>query len=55
MGRALREAVGVGSVEMDARIALFVGRDDDDPLFLQMKEARASVLAPYAGRSSYRH
>lgn len=55
MGRALREVVGVGSVEMDARIALFVGRDDADPLFLQMKEARASVLAPHASRSPYRH
>ena len=50
-----RKVVGVGSVGLDARIALFVGRDDADPLFLQMKEARASVLAPYAGRSPYRH
>lgn len=50
-----RKVVGVGSVGMDARIALLVGRDDSDPLFLQMKEARASVLAPYAGTSPYRH
>ena len=50
-----RKVVGVGSVGMDARIALLVGRDDADPLFLQMKEARASVLAPYAGASPYRH
>lgn len=50
-----RKVVGVGSVGTDARIALLVGRDDDDPLFLQMKEARASVLAPYAGASPYRH
>jgi uncharacterized protein (DUF2252 family) len=50
-----RKVVGVGSVGLDARIALFKGRDDADPLFLQMKEARASVLAPYAGRSPYRH
>jgi uncharacterized protein (DUF2252 family) len=50
-----RKVVGVGSVGLDARIALLVGRDDDDPLFLQMKEARASVLAPYAGASPYRH
>ena len=38
-----RKVVGVGSVGLDARIALFLGRDDQDPLFLQMKEARASV------------
>jgi len=50
-----RKVVGVGSVGLDARIALFVGHDDADPLFLQMKEARTSVLAPYAGRSPYRH
>lgn len=52
---AARKVVGVGSVGLDARIALFVGRDDQDPLFLQMKEARPSVLAPYAGASPYRH
>ena len=50
-----RKVVGVGSVGLDARIALFLGRDDEDPLFLQMKEARASVLAPYAGAGPYRH
>ena len=50
-----RKVVGVGSVGLDARIALMVGRDDGDPLFLQMKEARTSVLAPYAGASPYRH
>ena len=50
-----RKVVGVGSVGLDARIALFLGRDDHDPLFLQMKEARASVLAPYAGAGPYRH
>lgn len=50
-----RKVVGVGSVGLDARIALLLGRDADDPLFLQMKEARASVLAPYAGASPYRH
>ena len=33
--------------------ALFVGRDEDDPLFLQVKEAEASVLEPYLGRSTY--
>ena len=50
-----RMVVGMGSVGLDARIALFLGRDDQDPLFLQMKEVRASVLAPYAGASPYRH
>jgi uncharacterized protein (DUF2252 family) len=50
-----RKVVGVGSVGLDARIALFLGHDDRDPLFLQMKEARASVLAQYAGASPYRH
>lgn len=50
-----RKVVGVGSVGTDARIALFAGQNDADPLFLQMKEARASVLAPYAGPSPYRH
>ncbi len=50
-----RKVVGVGSVGTDARVALFTGEDDSDPLFLQMKEARASVLAPYAGASPYQH
>ncbi len=50
-----RKVVGVGSVGLDARIALFLGHDDADPLFLQMKEARPSVLAAYAGASPYRH
>jgi hypothetical protein len=30
-----------------------VGRDNDDPLFLQIKEAEASVLEPYAGKSQF--
>ncbi len=50
-----RKVVGVGSVGLDARIALLLGRDDRDPLFMQMKEARPSVLARYAGASPYRH
>jgi uncharacterized protein (DUF2252 family) len=36
-----------------AFIILLVGRDDNDPLFLQVKEAQASALEPYAGRSRY--
>jgi hypothetical protein len=34
-------------------IALFLGRDANDPLFLQIKEAEASVLEPHAGRSGF--
>jgi uncharacterized protein (DUF2252 family) len=48
-----RKVVGVGSVGTRAWIVLLVGRDDDDPLFLQFKEAGPSVLEPYAGASRY--
>ena len=48
-----RKVVGVGSVGTRAFIMLFVGRDHDDPLFLQAKEAQTSVLAPFVGKSSY--
>jgi uncharacterized protein (DUF2252 family) len=48
-----RKVVGVGSVGTRAWIVLMLGRDDDDPLFLQAKEAEASVLEPYVGRSVY--
>src|SRR5262249_25603895 len=44
------KVVGVGSVGTQCAIALFMAADDD-PLFLQIKEARASVLEPYAGKS----
>ena len=47
-----RKVVGVGSVGTRCSIMLFMG-GADDPLFLQVKEARASVLEPYAGQSSY--
>ena len=50
-----RKVVGVGSVGTRAFIALFVGRDEDDPLFLQIKEAEQSVLEPYAGPSEFDH
>lgn len=40
-----RKVVGVGSVGTRCWIVLMRGRDDDDPLFLQVKEAQASVLA----------
>jgi uncharacterized protein (DUF2252 family) len=45
--------VGVGSVGTRCMIALFAGDDDDDPLFLQMKEAGRSVLEPFAGECPY--
>jgi uncharacterized protein (DUF2252 family) len=48
-----RKVVGVGSVGTRAWIALMMGRDDSDPLFLQMKEAEASVLEPFLGRSHF--
>ena len=47
------KVVGVGSVGTRAWILLLLGRDDADPLFLQCKEAQASVLAPYAGASRF--
>ena len=47
------KVVGVGSVGTRAWILLMLGRDDDDPLFLQCKEAQPSVLAPYAGASRF--
>jgi uncharacterized protein (DUF2252 family) len=44
------KVVGVGSVGTRCLIALFMAADDD-PLFLQIKQAKASVLEPYAGKS----
>jgi uncharacterized protein (DUF2252 family) len=52
---AARKVVGVGSVGTRCYILLLTGRDEDDPLFLQVKEAQASVLEAYAGRSTYPH
>ena len=48
-----RKVVGVGSVGTRAYIALLQGRDQQDPLFLQVKEARASVLEDHLSRSRY--
>ena len=48
-----RKVVGVGSVGTRAWMLLFVGRDGQDPLVLQMKEAQASVLEPYLGASEF--
>jgi len=48
-----RKVVGVGSVGTRAWIILMLGRDGGDPLFLQAKEAQASVMEPYLGKSRY--
>ncbi|MGN6129416.1 MAG: DUF2252 family protein, partial [Nocardioidaceae bacterium] len=48
-----RKVVGVGSVGTRAWVLLLTGRDDADPLVLQAKEARASVLERYCGPSVY--
>jgi uncharacterized protein (DUF2252 family) len=45
------KVVGVGSVGLTAFVALFLGRDDGDPLFLQLKEARRSALEDYLPKS----
>jgi hypothetical protein len=45
--------VGVGSVGLRCYVALLLGNDDDDPLFLQLKEARPSVLEPFLAKSPY--
>jgi len=52
---AARKVVGVGSVGTRAWVALFVGRDEDDPLFLQIKEAQPSVLEPYTAPTEFPH
>jgi len=48
-----RKVVGVGSVGTRCWIVLMLGRDDADPLFLQVKEAEASVLSRFVGASKY--
>ena len=50
---AAHKVVGVGSVGTRAWIVLMLGRDDDDPLLLQAKEAQPSVLEPYLGKGAY--
>jgi uncharacterized protein (DUF2252 family) len=49
------KVVGVGSVGTRCWIVLMLGRDASDPLFLQVKEAEASVLSRFAGTSAYRN
>jgi uncharacterized protein (DUF2252 family) len=48
-----RKVVGVGSVGTRAWIALLVGRDEQDPLFLQIKEAQRSALETFLGPSGF--
>jgi uncharacterized protein (DUF2252 family) len=48
-----RKVVGVGSVGTRAWVLLLKGRDDDDPLILQAKEAEESVLERFLGASEY--
>jgi uncharacterized protein (DUF2252 family) len=52
-GDFARKVVGVGSVGTRCWIVLLFGRDEQDPLFLQVKEAEASVLEQFVGRSEY--
>jgi uncharacterized protein (DUF2252 family) len=54
-GDFARKVVGVGSVGTEAFIMLLIGDRADEPLFLQVKEAQESVLAPFAGPSEYDH
>jgi uncharacterized protein (DUF2252 family) len=48
-----RKVVGVGSVGTEAWVALMLGRDNDDPLFLQIKEAETSVLERFLAKSEH--
>jgi uncharacterized protein (DUF2252 family) len=48
-----RKVVGVGSVGTRCWIVLMLGRDRDDPLFLQVKEAERSVLSRFVGASKH--
>jgi uncharacterized protein (DUF2252 family) len=50
-----RKVVGVGSVGTRAFIVLLQGRDEQDPLFLQVKEATTSVLEDHLPKSRYKH
>jgi uncharacterized protein (DUF2252 family) len=49
------KVVGVGSVGTRCWIVLMLGHDRSDPLFLQVKEAGPSVLAPYTAGARYKH
>ncbi|ANJ00729.1 hypothetical protein A8O14_04975 [Polynucleobacter wuianus] len=49
-----RKVVGIGSVGTNCMVLYFEGDSENDPLFLQYKEAQKSVLSPYLGESIYR-
>ena len=49
----VHKVVGVGSVGTRCYVALLLGNGPDDPLFLQIKQAQASVYERYLGRSAY--
>ncbi len=55
LAQVARKVVGVGSVGTRAFIVLMFGRDLDDPLFLQAKEAQASVLEEFVGADEFRN
>jgi uncharacterized protein (DUF2252 family) len=50
-----RKVVGVGSVGTRCFVVLMVGRDEDDVLLLQLKEATPSALAPHLGEPDHSH
>jgi uncharacterized protein (DUF2252 family) len=50
---AARKVVGVGSVGTRAWVVLLLGRDDGDPLLMQVKEAEPSVLERHLGACGY--
>lgn len=50
-----RKVVGIGSVGTNCMMMFFEGSSDNDPLFLQYKEAQESVLTPYLGKSMYKN
>jgi uncharacterized protein (DUF2252 family) len=52
---AARKVVGVGSVGTRAYVVLLEGRDENDPLFLQVKEAGASVLEDHVKSNAHEH
>jgi uncharacterized protein (DUF2252 family) len=54
-GDFARKIVGVGSVGTETLVMLLIGDRADEPLFLQVKEAQESVLAPFAGPGEYEH
>jgi uncharacterized protein (DUF2252 family) len=50
-----RKVVGVGSVGTQSFMVLLMGDKNDDPLFLQLKQAHRSVLEPFTAKSRFRH